>query len=341
LGYHVPGLAAAAAFLFVAVPAWATPVTLNAVDRPGGPVLHEPVQWQVRRLDKEGQPIPTPVAVGSEATLKTDLKPGHYLLTAIRGTTSIKQGLVIGSGNETRNIVVSAANAVAKVDPSAVKTTAPAAQASSAPAPAATGAPAVATVKQIVEMAPGSAGSARLTIGMIPNSGRGFISDPIDWQVFTYAKGTTENGQLVAHKSLSSANFTLPAGSYVIRAGYRGTQADLVIPLQAGQSYNYTINLYAGQAKLTAMKLTGPAHEAVDWKIVREKPDADGKYQLVTSSSQASPQLLVREGNYLVIARIGDLWGVQPLSIKAGRITTTKVTLKRGEGAPVVVASVD
>jgi hypothetical protein len=143
----------------------------------------------------------------------------------------------------------------------------------------------------------------------------------------------------VAQKTISSASFTLPAGSYVIRAGYKGTQSDLVIPLQAGQSYNYTINLYAGQAKLTAVKPTGPTREPVEWKIVREKPGADGKYQLVTTSSESSPQLLLREGNYLVLGRVGDLWGVQPLSIKAGRITTTKVALKRGEGAPIVVAS--
>jgi hypothetical protein len=334
LGQFVPRLAIAAAVLFVALPAWATPVTLNAVDRPGGALLQEPVEWQVRRLDKEGKPVPTPVAVGSSATLKADLKPGHYTLTATRGTLSIKQGLVVGSSDEVRNIVVSAANAVVQADPKAAKAANP-------PAAASSGTPAVATVKQIV--AAGAAvqqgPSAKLTIGMIPNSGRGFITEPIDWKVFTYSKGVTENGQLVAQKNISSASFTLPAGSYVIRAGYKGTQSDLVIPLAAGQSYNYTINLYAGQAKLTAMKPTGPARDKVEWKVVREKPGVDGKYQLVAVSTDASPQILLREGNYLVIGRVGDLWGVQPLAIKAGRITTTTVTLKRGEGAPIVVAS--
>jgi hypothetical protein len=336
LGHLVPRLAAVAAVLLIAAPAFATPVTLNAVDRPGGPLLNEPVTWQVQRLDKEGKPVPTPVAVGSEATLKADLKPGHYMLTAKRGTTSIKQGLVVGSSDEVRNIVVSSANAAVKADPQAAK--------AANPAVAATGVPAVATVKQIVAagavaQAMPSGPSAKLTIGMIPNSGRGFISEPIDWQVFTYSKGITENGQLVAQKSISAASFTLPAGSYVIRAAYKGTQSDLVIPLQAGQSYNYTINLYGGQAKLTAVKSTGPAREAVEWTIVREKPGTDGKYQLVTTVKEISPQLLIREGNYMVIARIGDMWGMQPLSIKAGRITTTKVTLKRGDGAPMVVAS--
>ena len=336
MGHFVPRLAAAAAVLLIAAPAWATPVTLNAVDQPGGAVLTEPVEWQIQSLDKKGKIVPTPVAVGSNAVLKTDLKPGHYVINAHRGTISITQGLVVGSGDEMRNIVVSAKNAVVQADPKAAK--------AANPPVAATGAPAVATVKQIVSAGAAAqaipAGtSAKFTIGMIPNSGRGFITEPIDWQVFTYSKGTTENGQLVAQKSMSSATFTLPAGSYVVRAAYKGTQSDLVVPLQPGGSYNYTINLYAGQAKLVAVKPTGPAREPVEWTVVREKPGLDGKYQQVTTLKDASPQILVREGNYLVIGRIGDMWGVAPLAIKAGRITTTKVTLKRGEGAPIVVAS--
>lgn len=326
----------AAAVLFVALPAWATPVTLNAVDTPGGAVLNEPVQWQVMRLDNQGKTAATPAAVGSTATLKADLKPGHYMLTAKRGTISITQGLVVGSSDEVRNIVVSSANAAVQANGQAAK---------AAPAVQATGAPATATVKPAKTAAaapaatPVSTGTAKLTIGMIQNSGRGAITEPIDWQVFTYSKGTTENGNLIARKTIASASFTLPAGSYVIRAGYKGTQSDLVIPLTAGASYNYTINLYGGQAKLVAVKLTGPAKEPVDWKIVREKPGADGKYQLVTASTETSPQLLLREGKYLAIARIGDLWGVESISVVAGRITTTKVKLKRGEGAPVIVAA--
>jgi hypothetical protein len=58
----------------------------------------------------------------------------------------------------------------------------------------------------------------------------------------------------------------------------------------------------------------------------------------VTTSADAAPQLLVREGNYLVVARQGELWGVEKLSIKAGRTTTKKVKLKKAEGAPVVIA---
>ncbi len=77
----------------------------------------------------------------------------------------------------------------------------------------------------------------------------------------------------------------------------------------------------------------------VSWQIVREKPGADGSYQLVTTSTEAAPQLMVREGNYLVVARQGDLWGMQKISIKAGRITAAKVKMQKAEGAPTVVAA--
>ena len=345
MGIRFDRLALASALMFVASPtlltspALATPVTLNAVDRPGGAVLADPVEWQVMRLDKKGAPVPTPVAVGSTPVLKTDLKPGHYLLVATRGTMVIKQGLVIGSGDEVRNIVVSSANA-------AVKPADTASAAAAGATTATTGAPATATMKPAVPTAPAVAApvamvvaNSRFTIGMIPNSGRSAITDPISWQVFTYSKGVTENGHLIAQKNAPNASFNLPAGSYVVRAAYKGTQSDLVVPLAANQSYTYTINLYAGQAKLTAVKPTGPAREAVAWQIVREKPAADGSYQLVTTSNEASPQLLLREGNYLVVGRLGKLWGVQPLAVKAGRITTARVKLQSGEGAPVVVAS--
>jgi len=335
VGIRFGRLALASALVFAALPAFASPVTLTAVDRPGGAVLNEPIQWRVMRLDSQGKEVPTPAAVGNESVLKAELKTGHYMVEAIRGTLHIKQGLVVGSGPETRNIVVSDANAAVK----------PTGQ----PVAVATGAPATGTVKplpptQVASAAPANAQvvvkpNSKLTIGMIPNSGRGAITDAIGWQVFTYSKGVTENGQLVAQKTAPNATFNLPAGSYVIRAAYKGTQSDLVIPLAPNQSYTYTINLYAGNAKLSAANVGGTTlKKGVAWQIVRAKPSADGSYQLVTSSADASPQLLIREGNYLVVARQGDLWGVEKLSVKAGRTTTVKVKLKKAEGAPTVIA---
>jgi hypothetical protein len=286
------------------------------------------------RLDKDGKEVETPAAIGQDPVLKAELKPGHYMINAIRGTINIRQGLVVGSGPETRNIVVSNANAALKTG-----------TLGGAVATASTGAPATAVVQPLVPSKPAQSAqvivkpNSKLTIGMIPNSGRSAITDPIGWQVFTYSKGATENGQLVAQKTGPNATFNLPAGSYVIRAAYKGTQSDLVIPMAPNQSYTYTINLYAGNAKLSAANVGGTTlKKGVNWQIVRAKPSADGSYQLVTSSADAAPQLLIREGNYLVVARQGDLWGVEKLSVMAGRTTSVKVKLKKAEGAPTVIA---
>jgi len=334
VGIRFGRLALAAALSFAAFPAFASPVTLNAVDQPGGAVLNESVQWRVMRLDKDGKEVETPAAVGQDPVLKAELKPGHYMINAIRGTINIRQGLVVGSGPETRNIVVSNANAALKTG-----------TLGGAVATATTGSAATAVVQPLVPSKPAQTAqvvvkpNSKLTIGMIPNSGRSAITDPIGWQVFTYSKGVTENGQLVAQKTGPNATFNLPAGSYVIRAAYKGTQSDLVIPMAPNQSYTYTINLYAGNAKLSAANVGGTTlKKGVAWQIVRAKPSADGSYQLVTSSADAAPQLLIREGNYLVVARQGDLWGVEKLSITAGRTTSVKVKLKKAEGAPTVIA---
>ncbi len=112
MGIRFGRLALAAAFTLVASSALLAStvrraVTLNAVDRPGGAVLNEPVQWRILRLDSHGQARGDAVGGRIEAVLKAELKPGHYMIEAIRGTVHIKQGLVVGSGAETRNIVVS------------------------------------------------------------------------------------------------------------------------------------------------------------------------------------------------------------------------------------------
>ena len=39
-----------------------------------------------------------------------------------------------------------------------------------------------------------------------------------------------------------------------------------------------------------------------------------------------------------MVARQGDLWGVEKLSVTAGRTTSVKVKLKKAEGAPTVIA---
>lgn len=182
-------------------------------------------------------------------------------------------------------------------------------------------------------------GMSQMSINMIASRGRSPITEPIDWEIYTYQKGATELGTLVEKAKGANAHFSLPAGGYVVRAKYKDTQTDLVVPLLAGQTYDYTINLYAGYAKLTAVANNQQIKQKVTYQIVRQKPNEKGEYELVAEKEGAAPNVMLREGNYLLIARYGKMWGREPLAVQAGQTKAVKVTMREAVGAPIVVSS--
>ncbi len=339
----------AAAFLvpFSARVAAATPVSLTAVDRPGGAALQGSVSWTIVRLNNTtGQPEASPAATGTAPTLETDLPPGHYMITAEAGAAAVKQPIFIGYSATQRNIPMSlpsqpVAAPVAQqiAGTPAVPAQQPANTQATNQASATQAAPAAQPATQPVPASAVAGPPAKLSINMIASSGNKPIKEAIGWQVFTYDKGGTESGVKVADMASATGIFSLPPGSYVVRAHYRETEADLVIPMAPGQSYTYTINLYAGYAKLFAIKTKEIARAGVVWQIVKRQPNAQGEYALVAESKDSLPNLMVREGKYLAIARQGEQWGVEPLDIKAGQTNKLKVTLRKGVGAPVIATA--
>ncbi|HVI87694.1 MAG TPA: hypothetical protein VM659_05295 [Dongiaceae bacterium] len=177
-------------------------------------------------------------------------------------------------------------------------------------------------------------GIAHVSVQLITSRGRVPLKEPIDWQLFTYQKGDTENGTLVDKEVSPVAHFSVPGGGYVVRAKYKDMTADLVMPLNAGQTYDYTINLYAGYAKFAALANKQAVKQKVTYQIVRTQPDDKGKYKLVAEKVGATPDAMLREGNYLVIARYGKLWGTEKLSVQNGQTSSVKVTMREGLGAP-------
>jgi len=182
-------------------------------------------------------------------------------------------------------------------------------------------------------------GGGQLFLNMVTNIGQRPLAEPILWEVYTYAKGSTEKGVKVTTNSAPTASFSLAAGTYVIRATYKDARADLVVPLQAGQSYKYTINLYAGEARLEAVRSKEQTNQPISWQIVRDTPNSSGEYELIATSQTASPKLVLREGHYRVIARSGEQWGVAPLTVGAGRTSSIQVKLRTGGDAPVIAAN--
>lgn len=287
----------------------AADVTLMAVERAGGPEIKEAISWSVVKVDKEtGKPAAKPTASGKGPRLAAKLEPGQYLVTAKLGKTEASQAIIVGKSATTRSLVLA--------DPTKAGTTA---------------------AKKVDAGPP-----AQLSINMKLSKGKSPVKEPVLWEVFTYQKGETDVTKKVAEKKSATGVFSLPGGSYVVRAHFQGTQADLVIPIQAGQSLKYTLNLYAGYVKLSALKSKKQktTAEALSWQILRQRPNAPGVYELVTSSEKPEPTVMLREGRYIAVARLGaKLWGSEPIVITAGETSSKKINLKEGVGAPEVASA--
>src|SRR4029453_7466187 len=131
-----------------------------------------------------------------------------------------------------------------------------------------------------------------ISIKMITSKGRKPVKEPIQWDMLTYVKGKPGGGELVHSGKAPTATFSVPAGGYVVRATYNGTTADLVVPLKAGQSYDYTLNLYAGYTEPTAFNGKTKIMQDVTWQVVRAKPNEKGEYELVTEQHSPKPQTM-------------------------------------------------
>lgn len=184
-------------------------------------------------------------------------------------------------------------------------------------------------------------GIAHLNIQVITAMGRTPLKEPVDWQMFTYQKGKTEGGTLIDKQTAATGIFLVPGGSYVVRAKYKDMTADLVVPLTSGQTYDYIINLYAGYAKFSAVANQQLVKQKVTYQIVRQKPNDAGQYELIAEKVGAAPQAMLREGNYLVIARYGKMWGVEKLAVQSGQTKSVKITVREAVGAPTLSTAMD
>jgi len=181
-------------------------------------------------------------------------------------------------------------------------------------------------------------GMSDISIKMITSKGRKPVTEPIQWEMLTYVKGAPDKGQRVDMVTAPTASFTVPAGGYVVRASYKGVVADLVVPLKAGQAYDYTLNLYAGFTDALAFNGTKKVMQDVTWQVVRVKPNAKGEYELVTEVTSSKPTIMLREGKYLLIARFGEMWGKENLNITAGEVVKVKIKLVKDTNIPVIAS---
>jgi hypothetical protein len=170
--------------------------------------------------------------------------------------------------------------------------------------------------------------AATVTFRMIPNSGAPAIDEPVNWKVYQYVHGNGGIGRQVGEGLAPHQRFLLREGAYVVRATYSDTVTDLVVPVKAGEAFNYTVNLYSGQVMLKALDKQKKAVKGkVIYEITRARPGADGKNDVLATRTSPSEPLMLREGKYIVTARAGDKTGKTVVNVKAGKTKNVVVTI--------------
>jgi len=171
--------------------------------------------------------------------------------------------------------------------------------------------------------------AGHVRFGMIPYAGAPVIADDVTWEVYRYTKSGPSERNRVAVVVAPVHQFVLPAGHYLVRARYDASTADLVVPVIAGHSYKYTVNLYAGKVALSAVADPGAAIVGdVAWEIRRAKPNAAGEREVIAARVGSTGPLLLREGRYVAMARADGLAGETPFEVKAGNSQKIKVVLR-------------
>jgi len=164
---------------------------------------------------------------------------------------------------------------------------------------------------------------------LIPYTGAKVVADPVHWEVFATALGRPGADSKVADAVAPSTSFTLSAGYYVVRSHYHGVNSDLAMLVEPGLLYSYTVDLYAANLVPQVVGPSGKPVKDVKWQVVRLGTESDGTHAIVATDAGTSPNILIREGSYIVIATGSDgSVGQTPIAVTAGKTHRVKVILK-------------
>lgn len=175
---------------------------------------------------------------------------------------------------------------------------------------------------------PFEAGWARFQ--MVPDRKAKPLDDKVQWQIYRYSKSGIDESRKVIEAVASNVQYMLPPGWYSVRAKYQGIVSDMVAEVKAGTLYKYTVVAYAGKVRFTAVDAAGKAvKKDIVWTIERVSKSQGGKRVPVTVDQSAAPHLLIGEGQYVVVAKSGNMVGETAFDIQATRDKKVTVKLKQ------------
>ena len=164
---------------------------------------------------------------------------------------------------------------------------------------------------------------------MIPDRKGKPIEANVHWTIYRFTKGGVDEKAKLTEIDAPSPQLTLPKGWYTVRAKYQGIVSEMVSEVKAGTLFKYTVVAYAGKATFTAVDDKGKTvKKGAVWTIERLAKGKDGKRVPITTDSTASPSMLLGEGKYVVVVKVGDLIGEAPFDIQATRDKKVTVKLK-------------
>lgn len=164
---------------------------------------------------------------------------------------------------------------------------------------------------------------------MVPDRKAKPIEANVQWTIYRFTKGGVDERAKLTELNAPSPQLALPKGWYTVRARYQGIVSEMVAEVKAGTLYKYTVVAYAGKATFTAVDDKGKTvKKGAVWTIERVAKSKDGKRVPVTTDSTASPSMLLGEGKYVAVVKVGDLIGEAPFDIQATRDKKVTVKLK-------------
>jgi hypothetical protein len=144
------------------------------------------------------------------------------------------------------------------------------------------------------------------------------------WRVYKAEGFDLGERQQVAYSS--EADFTLPAGRYVVEAASGNAAQQEAVEVRPGETTKMGIVLNAGQLRGTA-QLTSDGPEVTGyWRVLKAEGYELGERQQVTYSSTA--QFTLPAGRYVIEVERDNVKGQAEVTVQAGVVSKVNIILR-------------
>jgi len=167
-----------------------------------------------------------------------------------------------------------------------------------------------------------------------PAKGASILKSKVHFTIYKDEQTLDGKREKIAQSAKNSPAFWLPAGNYFIEATYGLASAGVPVTIKANRRFEETIIVNAG-ALLLSSKVEGLPEKLksqVFYTIFDAKPDLEGNYKEIFSTSQAEKIISIPPGEYLIEGRWGNTNVRTPVSamVTAGKRSSAVVIHRAG-----------